>query len=159
MKANIGISAENREAEVNLLNLLLADEFTLSTKTRNYHWNVQGMQFNDLHKFFEAQYIALNDFIDQVAERVRQLGGMSVATLAEYTKTTRLEEHPAKFPEAKQMLTNLLTDHESIIQTLRNDVDACTNKYSDAGTSDFLTGLMEEHEKMAWMLRAFLESR
>ncbi len=157
MKPDIGISDENRKAVVDILNALLADQYVLYTKTRNYHWNVIGMQFNDLHKFFEAQYEALNDTVDEVAERARQLGGRTVATLTEFIKDARLKEHPGKFPGAKEMLSNLLADHETIIQQLRTDLAACANQYGDMGTSDFLTGLMEEHEKMAWMLRAFLE--
>ena len=55
------------------------------------------------------------------------------------------------------MIANLLGDHEAIIRQLRSDLETCADKYHDIGTSDFLTGLMEQHEKMAWMLRAFLE--
>jgi starvation-inducible DNA-binding protein len=82
-----------------------------------------------------------------------------MATLGEFTKNTRLEEEPNTYPDAKTMLSNLLNDHESIIRNLRVDLEACTTKYHDAGTTDFLTGLMEQHEKMAWMLRAFLSGK
>jgi len=136
----------------------LADEYVLYTKTRNYHWNVVGRQFNDLHKFFESQYEALDGFVDEVAERIRQLGAKSPGTLAEFTKATRLKEHPGKQPDAKGMLSALLVDHEAVIQTLRGDLATAMDRFSDAGTSDFLTGLMEKHEKMAWMLRAFVEA-
>jgi starvation-inducible DNA-binding protein len=135
----------------------LADQYVLYTKTRNYHWNVTGMQFNDLHKFFESQYTAIDASIDAVAERIRALGGMTTATLAEFSKNSRLKEHPAKYPDAKVMISNLLADHEATIRNLRKDIDACDKKHHDTGTADFLTGLMEDHEKMAWMLRAFLE--
>lgn len=156
MEINIGISSGNTKNIVDVLNRVLADEYVLYTKTRNYHWNVIGIQFNDLHKFFEAQYEELDNIIDEVAERSRSIGGKAVATLSEFTKNSRLKEQPDTYPEAKTMLRNLLVDHETIIQTLRGDLEACT-KLGDAGTSDFLTGLMEQHEKMAWMLRAFLE--
>lgn len=158
MKANLGIADKSRDALVTMLNQVLADQYVLLTKTRNYHWNVQGPQFNDLHKFFEAQYNELNLAIDEVAERARSLGGKSTATLAEFVQMSRLSEHPGKYPKASEMLKNLLKDHETVIQNLRADVDASANQYGDAGTSDFLTGLMEAHEKMAWMLRSFLES-
>ena len=69
---------------------------------------------------------------------------------------SRIKEQPDTYPEAKTMLKNLLEDHEKIIQNLRQDLETCT-KFGDAGTSDFLTGLMEQHEKMAWMLESFLE--
>ncbi len=159
MKPNVGISDKNRKAVSKILNAVLADEYVLYTKTRNYHWNILGMQFNDLHKFFQAQYEALNIVVDDVAERVRTLGGRTVATLTEFLKQARVKEHPGKYPNAKEMLANLLKDYEIIIQTLRKNVDETINQYHDAGTSDFLTGLMEEHEKTAWMLRSFLDSK
>ncbi len=158
MKPKIGISDANRTGVVKLLTALLADEFVLYTKTRNYHWNVVGPQFNDLHKFFQAQYEEVDDFVDDVAERIRQLGAESPGTLAEFAKTARLIEHPGQRPNAKGMLSALLTDHEAVIQTLRENLAAAQDKLGDAGTADFLTGLMEKHEKMAWMLRAFLDS-
>ena len=76
MKPNIGLSDKEREGVVEILNTLLSDEYVLYTKTRNYHWNVVGPQFNDLHKFFESQYEALNEVIDDVAERA-QIGRAS----------------------------------------------------------------------------------
>ncbi len=159
MNPNLGITDKDRAGVVKLLNALLADEYVLYTKTRNYHWNVVGPQFNDLHKFFAEQYEALDDFIDEVAERARTLGGHSVATLAEFQEGARLKEHPAQYPAADEMLDNLLADHETLIRQLRADADAAASKYHDTGTNDFLTGLMEKHEKMAWMLRAFQEGK
>jgi starvation-inducible DNA-binding protein len=156
MTPNIGIGEGDRQAVVWLLNTLLADEYLLYTKTRNYHWNVVGPQFNDLHKFFEAQYEALNDVVDEVAERARSLGGRAWGTLAEFAKGARLSEAPGEAPDARGMLATLLADHEAVIRTLRGDLEAAATTHRDAGTSDFLTGLMERHEKMAWMLRAFL---
>jgi len=156
MKPNLGIVDSDRSAVVKILNALLADEYLLYTKTRNYHWNVEGLQFNDLHKFFEGQYEALDDIVDNVAERTRALGGSALATLAEFAQQARLKEHPGQYPDAKTMIGNLLADHESLIRQLREDLDTTASTYRDLGTSDFLTGLMEQHEKMAWMLRAFL---
>jgi starvation-inducible DNA-binding protein len=155
MKPNIGIGDEHRQAVVGILNTLLADEYLLYTKTRNYHWNVVGPQFNDLHKFFESQYEELDDVVDDVAERARALGGNAGGTLAEFTRHARLKEQPGKYPDAKGMLADLLADHETLIRQLRGDVATTMDKHGDAGTSDFLTGLMEKHEKMSWMLRAF----
>ena len=154
---NIGIRDGERQAVVSILNTLLADEYLLYTKTRNYHWNVTGPQFNDLHKFFETQYEALDDIVDEVAERARSLGGRAAGTLEVFRKTARLGEDPGKVPAARDMLAVLLSDHEALARTLRTDVDTVTDKYKDTGTADFLTGLLEQHEKMAWMLRSFLE--
>src|SRR5882724_695101 len=119
MHPNIGLLDEQREGVVAILNTLLADEYLLYTKTRNYHWNVVGPQFNDLHKFFESQYEELDDVVDDVAERARALGGHAQGTLAEFTKRARLKEHPGNYPDAKEMLAHLLADHETVIRHLR----------------------------------------
>ena len=153
---NIGLNPEQRDGVVAVLGTLLADEYVLYTKTRNYHWNVVGPQFNDLHKFFEAQYEALDEVIDEVAERARSLGGRALGTLAEFVKLSRVKEEPGKAPDARTMLATLLADHEQLVRTLRADLQTVADKHGDMGTSDFLTGLMEKHEKMAWMLRAFM---
>lgn len=159
MKPNIGISEHDAQEVARLLNTLLADEYVLYTRTRNYHWNVVGPQFNDLHKFFQAQYEQLDDIVDEVAERARSLGGHALGTLAEFARHTRLKEHPGEYPDARGMLMELLNDHEVTVRHLRVDLETCASKHRDAGTSDFLTGIMERHEKMAWMLRAFLEGK
>ena len=159
MKPNMGLSDEQRAQVVKILMGLLADEYVLYTKTRNYHWNVTGLQFNDLHKFFESQYEELNDIVDDVAERARTLGGHANGTLSEFVQHARLKEQPGQFPPANEMVANLLTDHEALVRQLRADLTTCFDKYHDAGTSDFLTGVLEKHEKMGWMLRAFLEGK
>src|SRR5438093_12483725 len=159
MQTNIGLTDPQRAGVIDILNTILADEYVLYTKTRNFHWNVTGPQFNDLHKFFEAQYTELNVIVDDVAERARALGGEAAGSLTEFTKRARLGEQPAKSLSARAMLSALLADHEALIRSLRTDLEVCAEKHHDAGTNDFLTGLMEQHEKMAWMLRAFIEER
>ena len=152
----IGLSPKERDGVCRILTVLQSDEYLLYTKTRKYHWNVAGLNFSELHKFFEGQYEALDDIIDDVAERARALGGISAGTMKKFLDNTRLKEQPGKNPEAEAMIANLLTDHEHIIQSLRADLETVQTKYHDAGTCDFLTGIMEQHEKMAWMLRAYL---
>ena len=156
-KPQIGISDLNREAVVKVLNAVLSDEYVVYTKTRKYHWNVTGTQFNDLHKFFESQYEALDEAVDEVAERARALGGEAFGTLTEFLKHTSLREQPGENPSASGMVADLLQGHEAIIASLREALESCAEDYGDLGTSDFLTGLMEKHEKMAWMLRAMKE--
>jgi starvation-inducible DNA-binding protein len=153
---NIGISEQDRKEVIGILANLLADEYVLYTKTRNYHWNVVGSHFNDYHKMFEGQYDGLSDDIDEIAERIRSLGSKTSATLEEFAKISRIEEHPGKYPEAKSMVQNLISDHEKVIQSIRQDIDTC-GKHNDVGTQDFLTGLMEKHEKTSWMLRSVSE--
>jgi starvation-inducible DNA-binding protein len=153
---NIGLD-EERQPVIDLLNKRLSDIVVLYFKTRNYHWNVTGMNFGTLHSFFGHQYHELEEAMDEIAERVRQLGGIALGTLSEVQKHAALIEQPGVVPTAIEMLQNLLVDHEAVIRQLRVDVDATAEEYGDMGTSDFLTGLMEDHEKMAWMLRAHLE--
>ncbi len=157
MKPNIGLKDKHLQAECDLLNRLLSDEYVLYTKTRNFHWNVTGLDFGQLHALFEKQYEELNGIVDEVAERVRQLGGESLGSLKEFLKETRLKEHAGVRTPAAKMIALLLEDHEAVASILREDLHACAEQYGDMGTSDFLTGLLEQHEKMAWMLRAHLE--
>src|SRR6202008_842373 len=98
MSPNIGISESERRKIVTILNTLLSDEYVLYTKTRNFHWNVTGLQFNDLHKFFEAQYEELDDIVDEVAERARALGVRAFGTLEEFREHTRLKEASGAVP-------------------------------------------------------------
>lgn len=156
MEPNIGIVTNNRDAVSKLLNTLLADEYLVYVKTQNYHWNVTGVFFNDLHQFFGKQYGELACIIDMVAERVRALGGKAFGSMDEFSKYSRLKEQPGVVPADKEMLRNLLNDHESIIKTLRTDIESCSNEFQDEGTSNFLAELIIKHEKMAWMLRAYV---
>ena len=156
MKPQIGISESNLAGVAHALNSLLADEFVLYTKTRNAHWNVEDPDFHSQHLFFESQYTALEDVVDSVAERIRSLGHYAPATLKSFLQLTHLSEQLHEKNDSPGFMRELLTDHESIIILCREYVDKFANEYKDAGTSDFVTGLMEEHEKMAWMLRAHL---
>jgi len=158
MNPNIGISDKNRAAVVKLLQGLLADEHVIYLKTRNAHWNVTGPHFNHLHKFFEEQYDQVEGFIDELAERIKQLGGHAPGTFKEYLAATRLKEHPGREFSAQEHVEQLLKDHETLIRQLRGDAESAGGKHADAGTEDFLVGLMESHEKMAWMLRASLKA-
>ena len=157
MKINTGILETNAHHVGVILNTLLSDEYLLYTKTLNYHWNVKGIQFNDLHIFFEKQYEDLFEIIDATAERARSVGVRSLGTMNEFINSSRLQEHDGVIPSAQDMIKNLLTDHETIIRAVRIDLESCIEKYHDAGTNNFLTDLMEKHEKMAWMLRSFLQ--
>lgn len=156
MKPNIGIADKNLKAVSDLLNTLLADEVILYMKTRQAHWNYEGDNFSEMHKFFESQYDQLDKIMDEVAERVRMLGHYAVGSLKDLTKIARLDENKIGYSDQTESVSALVTDHETIIRALRKDLDEAQNKYKDAGTADFLTGLMEQHEKMAWMLRAYL---
>jgi starvation-inducible DNA-binding protein len=154
MKTNIGIADQHIEEIVTFLNTLLADEYALYTKTRNAHWNVNGPNFFELHKLFESQYEILDVAIDDIAERVRSLGHYALGSLKDFLSVTHMDEENHDFSNPKQIIQTLVNDHETIIRIIRNDITPVANQYIDLGTADFVTGLMEKHEKMAWMLRA-----
>ena len=156
MKPNIEIAENNLIEIARLLNTLLADEYILYTKTRNAHWNIEGLNFIELHKFFESQYDSLDIIIDDVAERVRALGHYTLGSLKDFIAMTRLSEHNRDFTNANHIIQTLLEDHEALIRSLRKDISAVIEEHRDLGTADFMTGLMEQHEKMSWMLRAHL---
>lgn len=153
----IGITEENRQVVSVQLAKLLADEFVLYTKTRNAHWNVEGPDFHSMHLFFESQYEQLDDIMDSVAERIRQIGHYAPGTLAGMLGLTHLTEKLEDKNDSLTFIKELLGDHESIIEFIRGNIESFAAKYNDYGTSDFITGLMEDHEKLAWMLRAHLK--
>jgi starvation-inducible DNA-binding protein len=156
MKPFIGIPDHGIEEIVTFLNTLLADEYALYTKTRNAHWNVSGPSFFELHKFFETQYEALDVIIDDIAERVRSLGHFALGSLKDFLSVTHMGEENHDFSNPNQIIQTLVNDHETIIRIIRNDITPISDKHKDLGTADFVTGVMEQHEKMAWMLRSFL---
>lgn len=155
MKTNIGITEKNTDAVAIELAKLLADEFVLYTKTRNAHWNVTGENFHANHIFFENQYKQLDELIDSVAERMRKIGHFAPATIKSYLELTQLTEYSERTNDGLGFMKDLLQDHESIIETLRGNIVPFAEKYKDYGTSDFITGLMETHEEMAWMIRSY----
>jgi len=157
MEAKIGITSENRQAVSEQLAKLLSDEYVLYTKTRNAHWNIEGADFLSKHKFFEEQYTRLDEFIDSVAERIRKIGHYAPATLKNFLSLTHLSEYSERSNDAIGFIKDLLADHETIIEFIRGNINSIANDFLDAGTSDFLTGLMESHEEMAWFLRAHIK--
>jgi starvation-inducible DNA-binding protein len=159
VKTDIGVKDDARKKLVETLNMRLCDEYVLYTKTRNYHWNVIGPRFSQLHEFFEEQYEILEEMIDEIAERARQLGGKSLGTLEEFVRHSSINEQPGQYPDSQTMISNLLKDHEMVIKTLRKNADEADEEYDDMATNDFFLEAVQKHEKMAWMLRAHLEGK
>jgi starvation-inducible DNA-binding protein len=154
LQPNIGLDGNARQSVVGILNITLADEAVLKTKTRSAHWNARGADFFELHTLFETQHDQLNDISDEIAERARMLGGYAISSLREFLNHTRLEEQPGDVPD----ILRLLADHEAVIRFIRGDATKCTEEYEDGGTFDLLVSVMRLHEKMAWMLRSSLET-
>lgn len=151
-----GLPEQNRQQMANLLNVLLADEYVLYTKTLRFHWNLKGKHFGALHLLFEKQYEILLAMIDSIAERSVQLGFNAGGSLREYLEKTTLSENYDKNPHETAMITLLLIDHEMIIKELHAIIET-SMKLGDHATNNFLSEVLEKHEKMAWMLRAHLE--
>jgi starvation-inducible DNA-binding protein len=155
MKASIHLSDPHTQAVALILNKLLADEHVLYLKTRNYHWNIEGKNFMELHRFYETQSAELSEAIDEVAERVRKVGHYAEGRMKDFLKLTSLEEEEYTNHQEGQ-LQNLLANHQTLIHLLRQHITTVGETCHDAGTADFLTGLLKAHEKWAWMIRAYL---
>jgi starvation-inducible DNA-binding protein len=155
MNLQTGIPSKDLQEVALSLNKLLADEYILYTKTRNYHWNVEGHNFMEMHKFYEFQSAQLDEIIDEVAERIRALGHYAEGRLKDLLGLASLLETPYS-SDQKTQLSNLLNDHETLIRILRQQINKIEDKSHDIGSSDFMTGWIKQHEKMAWMIRAYL---
>jgi starvation-inducible DNA-binding protein len=155
-KLETGVQQDKRSQIVETLNRLLADEHVLYIKTRNYHWNVRSHRFNDLHKFFEEQYTQLALVIDEVAEQARQFGGFATGTMTEFLRNSRLREQPGEYPDPDVMVRNLMSDHELLVRELRPESKRADDELEVPEAGEFLRGVLQTHNKMAWMLRSFL---
>ena len=154
-KVNIGLSDKALKTSVDVLTRILADYHVLYMKTRNFHWNVVGARFKALHVLFEEQYDAIAETIDEVAERIRALGAIAPGTMKALLAKSELSE-AAKIPNDTGMIKELLADHEQMIRSMRKGAEKVDNA-GDCSTNDFIVGLIESHEKTAWMLRSYLE--
>lgn len=158
MKTTIGIKKNNREAVVQMLKQLLADEYVLYTKYRNAHWNVEGIDFHSKHVFFEEEYNKLEKTIDEVAERIRMLGFYSPGTMQQFIELSGLKENGPEQNDSASFMEVLLEDHRAIIKFIRDSISDNAEANNDEGTADFITAIMQMHEQMAWMLRASLKT-
>ena len=145
MKTTIGIKETNRESVANKLAKILADEYVLYTKTKNAHWNIEGPDFYDKHKFFEAQFGELDDIIDSVADRIRTLGHYVDAMLKAFLSVTQFTDHKREKNDSAGYVKELPIDYETLIMSLRGNIHVFANEYHDLGTSDFITGLLQNH--------------
>jgi starvation-inducible DNA-binding protein len=151
---DIGISDAARKDIAQGLSRVLADTYTLYLKTHNYHWNVTGPQFNDLHAMFMTQYTELWNAIDLVAERIRSLGHFAPGTYKRFAELASIKEED-DVPAAMKMVENLLHGHETAARTCREALPA-SEEADDQPTIDLLTQRLQAHEKTAWMLRSLL---
>ncbi len=153
-KIDIGINDEARAEIAAGLKRLLADTYTLYLKTHNYHWNVTGPRFRDLHLLWEEQYTELAVAVDDVAERIRTLGHPAPGTYREFASLTSIHE-PETVPDAEGMLRDLVSAQESVVRTAREILPPAQGA-GDESSASLIADRMVVHEKAAWMLRSLL---
>lgn len=151
-KIDIGINKADRTEVAEGLKRLLADSYTLYLQTHNFHWNVEGPRFRELHLMFEEHYTELAVAVDDIAERIRTLDVPAPGTYKEFARLSSIDEVDG-VPDAKQMVDLLTHGHEQVVKTCR-DVLKLANDADDESTSAMASDRMRIHEKTAWMLRA-----
>jgi starvation-inducible DNA-binding protein len=130
----------------------------LVTKTKFYHWNVEGPEFHDIHELLDEQYEILSDIVDELAEQCLKLGGQAAGTLHWFKDHARLKEDPGEeIPDTRSMIQNLVDDHETVMESLHENIKTIDDDYDDAVTSNLLQDISAKHHKMAWMLRMILQ--
>ena len=150
------ISDQNNELIVSYLNLLLAEEYVLYTKTRTAHWNIDGSNYFELHVFLENQYNTLNDMIDNIAEQIRSLGHYAISSLKDLLRLAKANDVNQNYSNSNLIFEALLHDHETMIGIIQHEVYPILRQSGDPDTSDFVIGLSGQHENIIQMIRSFL---
>lgn len=142
---------------INLFSTILSDEMALYIKTRKFHCNIPNESFIELHKLFQSQYTNLAETIDSVAERINKFNGKKIGTTSEFTHLTRLKKSPDKYLSQKEMIKELLGDHEWVIKQFGKDIEECEDKNKDEDIMGFLTGVIQQHKTTALIFRRYLK--
>lgn len=149
----LGLDEKKTSNTVKELNVLLADYHLYYQKLRNYHWNVIGKNFFDLHEKFEELYDDAKLKVDEIAERILTLRYQPTSNLSEYLELSNLKESKSDISDS-QMIKNLLEDHGTLLKQMRKVVEVA-EKGDDEGTIDLIGGYIRELEKTSWMLDAW----
>ncbi len=149
----LGYGEDETKAIVESLNSLLANYHVHYQKLRNFHWNVEGHTFFELHEFFEQEYDQVKVQIDEIAERIRVFGKKPYSTLKKYLEVAEIEESENDL-SADKMMTETLNDFETILSFLI-DAHEKAAELGDVATEDLLTEYIKRTEKVHWMLSAF----
>jgi starvation-inducible DNA-binding protein len=151
---NIGLDAGARQSVVEMLNVLLADEAVLAKKTHHAYEPEETATGSDLQPLCDEQYRQIKDIVSEITDRVNILGGSHTNTPEESISSARLNGNIAATPDP----ISLLADHEAFIRNLREDAQKCSEEYEDQGTFAMLVSVMQIHEKMAWILRSYIQN-
>ena len=149
----LGLDDAARKSDILMLQTLLASVYMLATKTRNFHWNVKGKEFQMLHELFGSIYSGLNDQADEIAERIRQLDGTPIGTLNDFADKSFLAESSTLPASCCDMLMALINDSDKVVAQMRLVIPKA-EAHKDFGTMDSITKWMQTHEKNLYFLRS-----
>jgi starvation-inducible DNA-binding protein len=133
------------------LNGVLADVFALYLKTKSFHWHVSGPHFRDYHLLLDEQADQLYEMTDPIAERVRKLGGLTIRSIGQISRTQRIPDNDAEYVEPSDMLAELAEDNKSLRARLRQAHNAC-EEYGDVATASLIEVWLDETERRIWFL-------
>jgi starvation-inducible DNA-binding protein len=147
-------SGFNQDAVVRIssaLNTLLADVFSLYVKTKNFHWHMSGPHFRDYHLLLDEQSEQIFDTTDDIAERVRKIGGVTLHSIGQIARLQRVVDNDRDFVPAQQMLTELCEDNAQLAVNLRSAHSLC-DEYGDVATASLIENWIDETERRVWFL-------
>jgi starvation-inducible DNA-binding protein len=145
------LSANNVSAITAALNPLLADAFALYLKTKNFHWHISGSHFRDYHLLLDEQGDQIFAMTDELAERVRKIGGTTLRSIGHIAKLQRIEDNDAEFVSPTDMLRELMEDNKTFAAAMRATHDIASQN-NDAATTSLLENFIDETEKRTWFL-------
>jgi starvation-inducible DNA-binding protein len=145
------IEAEAKREITGALNLLLADVFTLYIKTKNFHWHMSGPHFRDYHLLLDEQGDQLFSSTDEIAERVRKIGGITIRSVNEISRLARLKDNEASFVDPIDMLSELRDDNQQLVLSMRETHTLCDDK-GDIATASLLENWTDEAQRRIWFL-------
>lgn len=145
---------KNHQKEmIEILGGILGDTFTLYFKTHAYHWNVEGVHFDSLHKMFGEQYTEMWTALDEIAERIRAVGGYAPMNPTDTVKSAKIKPAKSGRMDAITMVKDLAADHAALSKSLAAAIEKA-GEVGDEVTADLLIGRQTVHDKTAWMLNA-----
>jgi len=147
----VDLPNEASRAVTKALNEILADSFVLYVKTKNFHWHVSGPHFRDYHLMFDEQSEQILATVDEIAERVRKIGGTTLRSVGHIAKLTTLAENNAEFVEPHDMLTELIGDQQKIVASMRK-AHKVADDNDDVATASLLETFIDGAEKRLWFL-------
>lgn len=154
MAKKLALGGKARKEIAEGLSRVLADSYVLYLKTHNYHWNVEGPRFRNLHLMFEEQYTELAAAVDEIAERIRALGQYAPGSFSQFSRLASIKGEDT-VPSADEMVRNLARDHEAVEQTIRSVIPGAQDA-GDEVTVGLLVERLAVHEKQVWMMKSML---